>query len=71
MLKVAIAAVTLLVLGSVAFVVHHEQQKPRRQKAPAVGEAEEVATIATGERVDLDAHVPRTGLTIVEFTADF
>ncbi|HEX6810911.1 MAG TPA: hypothetical protein VF384_04735 [Planctomycetota bacterium] len=71
MLKVAIAVVTALVLGSVAFVVRHEQQKPRRLKAPVAGEAEEVATITTGERVDLDAHVPRTGLTIVEFTAAF
>ena len=30
-----------------------------------------VATVSTGQRVDIEAHVARQGLTIVEFTAEF
>jgi hypothetical protein len=71
MLKAAIAAVAALILGSVAFVVHHEKQKQRPPRGPAALEQEQIATISTGERVDLDAHVPSSGLTVVEFTADF
>jgi len=71
MLKVAIAVTVALVLGAVGFVVHHESQKPRRQMQPVIGAAEEVSTISTGERVDVERHVPREGLVIVEFTAEF
>ena len=38
---------------------------------PPADEATEVAVISTGETVDIDARVPRRGLTLVEFTADF
>ena len=71
MLKVAITAVVALVLGSIAFVVHHESSKPKRQRAAAVDAAEEVSTISSGERVDVESYVTSTGLLLVEFTAEF
>ena len=58
-------------LGMVGFVAHHEMTKQRAPAGPAIDEAAEVATISTGETVDIEPHVPRQGLTIVEFTADF
>ena len=30
-----------------------------------------IVTISTGEKVDIEAHVPKTGLTVIEFRADF
>ncbi len=71
MLKVAIAAVVMLMLGSVAFVVHHQNSKPKRARAAALMAAEEVATISTGERVNVESYVTSSGLLIVEFTAEF
>ena len=69
-MKALIAVVVALVLGLVGFVVVHESNK-QRSSGPVVDEFAVSAVISTGERVDIDAHVPRQGLTIVEFTADF
>lgn len=71
MLKVAIGAAVALVLGSVGFVIHHESQKPKRAKLPVIGAHEEVSTISTGERVDVERYVPREDLVLVVFSADF
>ena len=70
-MRIIIAAAILLVVGMVGFVVMSERGRANRLRTPRIDEGAEVATISTGERVDIDAHVPRQGLTIVEFTADF
>lgn len=46
---------------------------PRRAPAPQVAafSPDKVQTISTGEEVDLVAHMPDSGRTIVEFTADW
>ena len=69
-MKLLIAAAVLLVLGTVGVVVLHERGKAHGH-GPASDASAAVATISTGDRVDIEAHVPRRGLTIVEFTADF
>jgi hypothetical protein len=66
-----IAAAILLAVGIVGFVVMNERGRANRLRTARIDEGVQVATISTGERVDIDAHVPRQGLTIVEFTADF
>jgi hypothetical protein len=70
-MKILIAIVAAVVLGMVGLVVHHESGKRGRTAGTSVDEGAEVATISTGEPVDIEAHVPRQGLTIVEFTAEF
>lgn len=47
---------------------------PRSAPAPRTTAAfspEKIQTISTGERVDLAAHMPDAGRTVVEFTADW
>lgn len=70
-MRALIAIAVLVVLGTVGAVVMHERGKNRGPVGPRIDEGAVVATISTGERVDIEAHVPRQGLTIVEFTADF
>lgn len=70
-MRVLIAAAVLFVLGTVGFVVLRERGKTRVATGAASDSSADVATISTGDRVDIEAHVPRQGLTIVEFTADF
>jgi len=69
MLRIAIGVVVALMIGSVAFVIHHEKNKTRPPREQVADEADQIVTISTGDRVDVDARVPRSGLTIVEFTA--
>jgi hypothetical protein len=66
-----VAPAVVLALGTVGVMAMRERGRNLRSKAPSIDESAEVATISTGERVDIGAHVPRQGLTIVEFTADF
>lgn len=64
--------VGLAIAGFVGFVVHKESQRGKGTTARSgVVSMEPVAVIAVGERVDIDASVPRTGHVIVMFTADF
>jgi hypothetical protein len=70
-MKALIAVVVAVVLGMAGLVVHHEMGKRGRAVGPAIDEGAEVATISTGDPVDVAAHVPRQGLTIIEFTAEF
>lgn len=64
--------VGLALAGLVGFVVHKESQRgvATAARAGVVG-TEPIAVIAVGERVDIDASVPRTGPVVVMFTADF
>lgn len=73
MLKSLIAVGALVVAGMVGVVVHHEVGKRGAPAAPraVVDEAAEVATISSGQEVDVAAHVPTKDFTLVEFTADF
>ena len=69
-------ALFVLVALSIVGLIAHRELHPRGGGAAAgkVGASatrEAVATIAVGERVDVNAHVPRQGLTVVAFTADF
>lgn len=65
--------VGLALAGFVGFVVHKESQRGKAAAASGTGAVtmEPVAVIAVGERVDIDASVPRTGHVVVMFTADF
>lgn len=73
MLKSLIAVGVLVVAGMFGVVVHHEVGKRNAPPPPrvVVDEGAEVATISTGQEVDVAAHVPTTDFTLVEFTADF
>ena len=68
-MKVMIALSACAVLAMGAVVVCHERPAAAGP-APAQSLAD-VVTVSTGQRVDLARHVPRSGFTIVEFTADF
>lgn len=72
MLKSLVAVGVLVVVGVVGVVVHHEIGKRSATSVPktTVDEAAEVATVSTGQEVDVAAHVPSEGLTLVGFTAD-
>lgn len=70
----AAAVVGLLV----AFVAWKQVTAPRphvasapRSSGVSLYSPEQVQTISTGEAVDLVAHMPDQGRTIVEFTADW
>ncbi len=70
MAKFFVAGLMLLLAGFVGFVIQHENGRAQvaadERDAPA-----EVATISTGERVDVSAHIVAKDLTLVEFTAAF
>lgn len=66
-----VAAAVVLAIGTIGFMAMRERGRTLRSHAARIDESADVATISTGERVDIDAHVPRQGLTIVEFTAEF
>ncbi|HLU37829.1 MAG TPA: hypothetical protein VK081_00495 [Planctomycetota bacterium] len=70
-MRVLLVTAVLLVLGLVGVVVVHEQGKTSRGRSTEAGTTAVVATISTGGKVDIDAHVAPRGLTIVEFTAGF
>ncbi|MBZ0152093.1 MAG: hypothetical protein K8J09_11240 [Planctomycetes bacterium] len=70
-----LAVVLVLALaGLIGFVVHKECQRGRSGSLTTTGTSastQTVETISNGERVDIDAHIPREGFTVVEFSADF
>lgn len=69
-MKALVAGAVVLVLGLAGAVVVYERNKGRTA-GPGAHEGTAVLTISTGEAVDIDANVPRRGLVIVEFTADW
>ncbi len=71
--KALVASVCVFALGMVGFVVQHQsgKQAPAATDHEAAAEVPDVAILSTGQKVDIQARVPRQGLTIVEFTADF
>lgn len=70
---VAGSAVALALM--VGFVAWRQVTRPARPPSAAVAKTTlapgSIHTISTGERVDLAAHLPEAGLTVVEFTADW
>jgi len=71
-MRILIGVVLLLIAGFVGVVVLKEGE--RRSNAPVgpIPQASEaVVTISKGGAVDIESWIPRQGLTIVEFTADF
>ncbi|MCA8975648.1 MAG: hypothetical protein KDC98_13080 [Planctomycetes bacterium] len=71
-MKWLIAVAAVLILGIAGIILTHVPAK--RSSTSAAGRAgsnEVIATISTGEEVDIDSNVPSRGTTIVEFTADF
>ena len=71
MLKAMIAFVCLLVFGMVGLVVHKEMNRVPPPVRPAADEDQDVVTISHGELVAVDRHIASTGLTLVEFYAEF
>lgn len=69
-MRLLILGALALVMGGIGFVVVHESGKRRVPRSVANPSAT-IAVVSTGDRVDLSEHVPREGLCIVEFTADF
>jgi hypothetical protein len=69
--KVLIALLVVLVLGTVGMVIHHEVSRGPRIKVAAVDENESMVTISKGEKVDIESHVASKGITIVEFYGVF
>ena len=67
-----IVAVVCAVFAMMAVVGFREGRRPNRP-APSPSETaqQDIATISTGEKVDIEEHVSSSGLTIVEFTAHF
>ena len=70
-MKAFLAIVVLLICGMVGFVAWHESSKTFDMTGPATEELGVVATISKGQRVEIGPTVPRHGVTIVEFTAEF
>ncbi len=64
--------ITLLAIGGLAAVVfHRESERASHSGTSGSISTDPVATITRGARVDVAAHVPSTGKTIVYFTADW
>ena len=68
--------VALALAGVIGFVVHKHQQRGAAAAGPSttggtLATDAKVATLTVADRVDIAAHVPRSGYTVVEFTADF
>jgi hypothetical protein len=71
-MRYVIGSAVLVVLAMIGLIASKETQ--RRAASIAGGAAatlEPVATLSVGEAVDVAAGVPRTGHTVVMFTADF
>jgi len=63
------AIAVIIAMAAAPMIGRHGQATPAA--GPVINEYAAVATISTGAAVDLQVHVPREGLTLVEFTADF
>lgn len=70
-MKVLIALVAVLVLGTIGMVIYHESSRGPRIMVAAIDENESMVTISKGEKVDVESHVASKGVTIVEFYAVF
>jgi hypothetical protein len=72
--KVGLAMAGLVLLGLVALFVGvdtgPEVVIPPSTSGPPAGAAQ-VAFISRGDAVDLDAHLPGSGRTVIEFTAEW
>ena len=66
-MKWLIAFAAVVVLGLAGVVVTHEM----RSSSSASGSNQKIATISTGERVDLAPHLRPGTWTVVEFTAEW
>ena len=67
-----IVAVVCAVLAMMAVVGIKEGRRPDRPAPePSQTVHQDVATISTGERVDIEQYVATSGLTVIEFTAHF
>lgn len=67
-----------VVIGLMVAVVGWKQltAPPRSTPRPVAvlsssGTLEKIQTISTGDEVDLDAHLPASGRTVIEFTAEW
>jgi hypothetical protein len=67
-----IVAVVCAVIAMMAVVGIREGRRPDRP-APEPSQAvyQDIATISTGEKVDIEQYVATTGLTVIEFTGHF
>ncbi len=66
-MKWLIAFAAVVVLGLAGVVVTHEM----RSSSSASGSNQKIATISTGERVELAPHLRAGTWTVVEFTAEW
>ena len=71
-MRILLALIACAILGLVGFVVVKEQQRSSLPvSVGGVASDEAVATISTGEAVDVASRIAPDGLTIVCFSADF
>ena len=67
-----IVAVVCAVIALMAVVGMKEGRRPERPAPePSQTVNQDIATISTGERVDIEKYVASTGLTVIEFTGHF
>tara|TARA_R110002072_G_scaffold46591_10_gene129160 strand:- start:175461 stop:175676 length:216 start_codon:yes stop_codon:yes gene_type:complete len=71
-MRILLALIACALLGLVGFVVVKEQQRGSLPASVGGGASDQaVATISTGEAIDVASRIPTDGLTIVCFSADF
>lgn len=71
-MRLFLILVACAVLGMVGVVVMHESQRGGNGgSSGGVASSAAIETVSTGEAVDLESIIPREGLTIVCFCADF
>ena len=58
----------ILLVGLAGIVVFHERGESPSSESPSSGK---IATISSGEEVDLESHLRPGVWTVVEFTADW
>lgn len=67
-----IVAVVCAVIALMAVVGMREGRRPDRPvPEPSQAVYQDIATISTGEKVDIEKYVATTGLTVIEFTGHF
>ena len=69
-MKYLIALGTVLLLGLGGVVMFH-QPGTGSARTPRADDGRAIAVLTRGDAIDIDAAVPRTGWTLVEFTADW
>ena len=68
-LVIAVVCAVLAMMAVVGIKEGRRADLPELQPTQTVDQ--DIATISTGEKVDIEEHVPQTGLTVIAFTADF